>query len=105
MENNVEDKILEEVNAEINESIDEAKNKLKEQEIEIEIEEPQPLSNANRPAVPDRKQEIKTEPKKKIPEIADEQMSAAVQRRIKKILRDKKVAEEEAQNLQNQVMG
>ena len=105
MENNIEDKILEEVNAEINESIDEAKNKLKEQEIEIEIEESQPLSNENRPAVPDKKQQTKSEPKKKVPEIADEEMSAAVQRRIKKILRDKKVAEEEAQNLQNQVMG
>ena len=105
MENNVEDKILEEVNAEINESIDEAKNKLKEQEIEIEIEDTQPLSNENRPAVPDKKQQMQSQPKKKVPEIADEEMSAAVQRRIKKILRDKKVAEEEAQNLQNQVMG
>jgi len=105
MENNIEDKVLEEVNAEINESIDEAKNKLKEQEIEIEIEEPQPLSNENRPAVPDKKQQDKTEPKKKIPQIADEEMSQAVQRRIKKILRDKKIAEEEAQDLQNQVMG
>ena len=32
-------------------------------------------------------------------------MSAAVQRRIKRILRDKKNAEEEAQNLQNTVAG
>ena len=103
MENNVEDKILEEVNAEINDSIDEAKNKLKEQDIEIEIEDAQPLSNENRPAVEVKKEPVKSKPK--APEIPDDQMSAAVQRRIKKILRDKKVAEEEAQNLQNTVAG
>lgn len=103
MENNVEDKILEEVNAEINESIDEAKNKLKEQDLEIEIEDVQPQSNENRPAFENKKEPVKTKPK--IPEIPDDQMSAAVQRRIKKILRDKKNAEEEAQNLQNTVAG
>lgn len=103
MENNVEDKILEEVNAEINESIDEAKNKLKEQDLEIEIEDVQPQSNENRPAVEDKKEPVKTKPK--VPEIPDDQMSAAVQRRIKRILRDKKNAEEEAQNLQNTVAG
>jgi hypothetical protein len=103
MENNIEDKILEEVNAEINESIDEAKNKLKEQDLEIEIEDVQPQSNENRPAVEDKKEPVKTKPK--VPEIPDDQMSAAVQRRIKRILRDKKNAEEEAQNLQNTVAG
>ena len=103
MENNIEDKILEEVNAEINESIDEVKNKIKEQDLEIEIEDVQPQSNENRPAVEVKKEPVKSKPK--APEIPDDQMSAAVQRRIKKILRDKKNAEEEAQNLQNTVAG
>ena len=103
MENNIEDKILEEVNAEINESIDEAKNKLKEQDLEIEIENVQPQSNENRPAVDEKKEPVKAKPKEL--QISDEDMSAAVQRRIKKILRDKKNAEEEAQNLQNTVSG
>ena len=94
MENNIDDKVLEEVNAEINESIDEAKNKLKEQDIEIEVND-EPINN--------KKEEKPIEAKKT--EISDEDMSAAVQRRIKKIIREKKIAEEEAQNLQNTVKG
>ena len=94
MENNIDEKVLDEVNAEINESIDEAKNKLKEQDIEIEVND-EPINN--------KKEEKPIEAKKT--EISDEDMSAAVQRRIKKIIREKKIAEEEAQNLQNTVKG
>jgi len=94
MENNIDEKVLDEVNAEINESIDEAKNKLKEQDIEIEVND-EPITNT--------KEEKSTGAKKT--EISDEDMSSAVQRRIKKIIREKKIAEEEAQNLQNTVQG
>ena len=94
MENNIDEKVLDEVNAEINESIDDAKNKLKEQDIEIEVND-EPITT--------KKEEKSTEAKKT--EISDEDMSAAVQRRIKKIIREKKIAEEEAQNLQNTVQG
>jgi len=95
MENNIDEKVLDEVNAEINESIDEAKNKLKEQDIEIEVSD-EPINN---------KKEEKPLQEAKKTEISDEDMSAAVQRRIKKIIREKKIAEEEAQNLQNTVQG
>jgi len=95
MENNIDEKVLDEVNAEINESIDEAKNKLKEQDIEIEVND-EPITT---------KKEEKPLQEAKKPEISDEDMSAAVQRRIKKIIREKKLAEEEAQNLQNTVKG
>ena len=73
MENNIDEKVLDEVNAEINESIDDAKNKLKEQDIEIEVND-EPITT--------KKEEKSTEAKKT--EISDEDMSAAVQRRIKK---------------------
>ena len=94
MENNIEDKILEEVNAEINESIDEAKNKLKAQDIEIEISDEKP------------KQEVKqenTSEKTPKPQLNDEDLSQAVQTRIKKIIKQKKLEEEKNAKLINEI--
>ena len=94
MENNIDEKVLDEVNAEINESIDEAKNKLKEQDIEIEVSDEKP------------KQEVQkedTSQKKLKPQLNDEDLSNAVQSRIKKIIKQKKLEEEKNQKLSDEL--
>ena len=94
MENNIDEKVLDEVNAEINESIDEAKNKLKEQDIEIEVSDERP------------KEEVKkedTSEKKPKPQLNDEDLSQAVQTRIKKIIKQKKLEEEKNARLVNEI--
>ena len=94
MENNVEEKVLEEVNAEINESIDDAKNRLKEQDIEIEVSDEKPQEQIK------KEEKVKKKPK---PQLDDEQLSEAVQTRIKKIIRQKKEEEEKNAELMQQV--
>ena len=98
MENNVEDKVLEEVNAEINESINEAKNKLQEQDIEIEISDEKPKEEL--------KEEVKEEKpsqKRPRPQLEDEELSKAVQSRISKIVKQKKIEEEKNAKLLEEV--
>ena len=95
MENTVDEKVLEEVNAEINTSIDEAKNKLKEQDIEIEVSDEKQIEEP--------KQVEKPTKKKPKPQLDDEQLSEAVQTRIKKIVRQKKEEEEKNAQLMEQV--
>ena len=94
MENQIKDEVFDEVNAEINESIDEAKNKLKDQDIEIEISDEKP------------KQEVKeenTSEKKPKPQLNDEDLSNAVQTRIKKIIKQKKIEEEKNAKLSDEI--
>ena len=96
MDNEIQDKVLEEVNAEINESIDEAKNKLAEQELEIEVTD-------EKPKVTKEPEKTQKPVKTKEQEEDDTKFSNAVQTRIKKILAQKKEADERAQQLQNTV--
>ena len=95
MENDIQEKVFEEVNAEINENIDEAKTKLAEQDFEIEITEPEEPKKDTK----SKKKETKT----KEQEEDDEKYSQQVQLRIKKLLAQKKDAEESAEKLQNTV--
>jgi len=94
MEDTIQESVLEEVNAEINESIEESKNKLKEQELEIEVTEERPVKEEKKPV------EAKIEKK---PEIGDEDYSLAVQKRIKKLIHEKKTSDEEKEALQMQM--
>ena len=94
MENTVDEKVLEEVNAEINTSIDEAKNKLKEQDIEIEVSDEKPKEEV---------QKEDTSQKKLKPQLNDEDLSNAVQSRIKKIIKQKKLEEEKNQKLSDEL--
>ncbi len=94
MEDTIQESVLEEVNAEINESIEESKNKLKEQELEIEVTEERPVKEEKKPV------EAKIEKK---PEIGDEDYSQAVQKRIKKLIHEKKTSDEEKEALQMQM--
>tara|TARA_Y100001972_G_scaffold95139_1_gene117151 strand:- start:1246 stop:2184 length:939 start_codon:yes stop_codon:yes gene_type:complete len=94
MENNIDEKVLDEVNAEINESIDEAKNKLKEQDIEIEVSDEKPKEEV---------QKEDTSQKKLKPQLNDEDLSNAVQSRIKKIIKQKKLEEEKNQKLSDEL--
>ena len=96
MDNEIQDKVLEEVNAEINESIDEAKNKLAEQELEIEVTD-------EKPKVTKEPEKTQKPVKTKEQEEDDTKFSNAVQTRIKKILAQKKEADERAEQLQNTV--
>ena len=98
MENDIQEKVFEEVNAEINESIDEAKTKLAEQDFEIEVTDEKPKEK--------KEPEIKEKPEKTVKsqiEEDDTKYSQAVQTRIKKLLQQKRDADEEAQKLQNTV--
>ena len=98
MENDIQEKVFEEVNAEINESIDEAKTKLAEQDFEIEVTDEKPKEK--------KEPEIKEKPEKTVKaqtEEDDTKYSQAVQSRIKKLLQQKRDADEEAQKLQNTV--
>lgn len=94
MEDTIQESVLEEVNAEINESIEESKNKLKEQELEIEVTDEKPVKEEKKPV------EAKIEKK---PEIGDEDYSLAVQKRIKKLIHEKKTSDEEKEALQRQM--
>ena len=94
MEDTIQESVLEEVNAEINESIEESKNKLKEQELEIEVTDERPVKEEKKPV------EAKIEKK---PEIGDEDYSIAVQKRIKKLIHEKKTSDEEKEALQMQM--
>ena len=94
MEDTIQESVLEEVNAEINESIEESKNKLKEQELEIEVTDERPVKEEKKPV------EAKIEKK---PEIGDEDYSLAVQKRIKKLIHEKKTSDEEKEALQIQM--
>lgn len=94
MEDTIQESVLEEVNAEINESIEESKNKLKEQELEIEVTDEKPVKEEKKPV------EAKIEKK---PEIGDEDYSQAVQKRIKKLIQEKKTSDEEKEALQMQM--
>ncbi len=94
MEDTIQESVLEEVNAEINESIEESKNKLKEQELEIEVTDEKPVKEEKKPV------EAKVEKK---PEIGDEDYSLAVQKRIKKLIHEKKTSDEEKEALQMQM--
>lgn len=94
MEDTIQESVLEEVNAEINESIEESKNKLKEQELEIEVTDDKPVKEEKKPV------EAKIEKK---PEIGDEDYSLAVQKRIKKLIHEKKTSDEEKEALQMQM--
>jgi len=94
MEDTIQESVLEEVNAEINESIEESKNKLKEQELEIEVTDERPVKEEKKPV------EAKIEKK---PEIGDEDYSQAVQKRIKKLIHEKKTSDEEKEALQMQM--
>jgi len=94
MEDTIQESVLEEVNAEINESIEESKNKLKEQELEIEVTDERPVKEEKKPV------EAKIEKK---PEIGDEDYSLAVQKRIKKLIQEKKTSDEEKEALQMQM--
>ena len=94
MEDTIQESVLEEVNAEINESIEESKNKLKEQELEIEVTDERPVKEEKKPV------EAKIEKKQ---EIGDEDYSLAVQKRIKKLIHEKKTSDEEKEALQMQM--
>ena len=89
MEDTIQDETLAEVNAEINESIEESKNKLKEQDFEIEVTEEPQIKEI-------KKQEVK-------PVIDDKDYSSAVQKRIKKLISEKKTSDEEKEALQHQM--
>ena len=99
MDNTIEDKVLEEVNAEINESIDDAKNKLKEQDIEIEVSDSKP----EQPKEEQVQKEETQQKKKSKPQLNDEDLSEAVQNRIKKIVRQKKIEEEKNAKLVDEI--
>lgn len=94
MEDTIQESVLNEVNAEINESIEESKNKLKEQELEIEVVDEVSVKEEKKPI------EAKTEKK---PEIGDADYSQAVQKRIKKLIQEKKTSDEEKEALQMQM--
>tara|TARA_R110000744_G_scaffold183629_1_gene302997 strand:+ start:887 stop:1837 length:951 start_codon:yes stop_codon:yes gene_type:complete len=90
MEDIIQDETLAEVNAEISENIEESKNKLKEQDLEIEI--------TDEPKIVEKKQV-----KENKPEIDDKNYSESVQKRIRKLINEKKTSDEEKEALQQQM--
>jgi len=90
MEDTIQDETLAEVNAEISENIEESKNKLKEQDLEIEI--------TDEPKIVEKKQV-----KENKPEIDDKNYSESVQKRIRKLINEKKTSDEEKEALQKQM--
>ena len=90
MEDTIQDETLAEVNAEISENIEESKNKLKEQDFEIEI--------TDEPKIIEKKQV-----KENKPEIDDKNYSESVQKRIRKLINEKKTSDEEKEALQRQM--
>lgn len=90
MEDTIQDETLAEVNAEISENIEESKNKLKEQDFEIEI--------TDEPKIVEKKQV-----KENKPEIDDKNYSESVQKRIRKLINEKKTSDEEKEALQQQM--
>ena len=90
MEDTIQDETLAEVNAEISENIEESKNKLKEQDLEIEI--------TDEPKIIEKKQV-----KENKPEIDDKNYSESVQKRIRKLINEKKTSDEEKEALQQQM--
>ena len=90
MEDTIQDETLAEVNAEISENIEESKNKLKEQDLEIEI--------TDEPKIVEKKQV-----KENKPEINDKNYSESVQKRIRKLINEKKTSDEEKEALQQQM--
>ena len=90
MEDTIQDETLAEVNAEISENIEESKNKLKEQDFEIEI--------TDEPKIIEKKQV-----KENKPEINDKNYSESVQKRIRKLINEKKTSDEEKEALQQQM--
>ena len=90
MEDTIQDETLAEVNAEISENIEESKNKLKEQDFEIEI--------TDEPKIIEKKQV-----KENKPEINDKNYSESVQKRIRKLINEKKTSDEEKEALQRQM--
>lgn len=90
MEDTIQDETLAEVNAEISENIEESKNKLKEQDLEIEI--------TDEPKIIEKKQV-----KENKPEINDKNYSESVQKRIRKLINEKKTSDEEKEALQQQM--
>tara|TARA_R110002126_G_scaffold130926_3_gene274551 strand:+ start:2221 stop:3171 length:951 start_codon:yes stop_codon:yes gene_type:complete len=90
MEDTIQDETLAEVNAEISENIEESKNKLKEQDFEIEI--------TDEPKIIEKKQV-----KENKPEINDKNYSESVQKRIRKLINEKKTSDEEKEALQKQM--
>jgi hypothetical protein len=90
MEDTIQDETLAEVNAEISENIEESKNKLKEQDLEIEI--------TDEPKIVEKKQV-----KENKPEIDDKNYSESVQKRIRKLINEKKTSDEEKEALQQQM--
>lgn len=84
MEDTIQDETLAEVNAEISENIEESKNKLKEQDFEIEI--------TDEPKIIEKK-----------PAINDKNYSESVQKRIRKLINEKKTSDEEKEALQQQM--
>jgi hypothetical protein len=90
MEDTIQDETLAEVNAEISENIEESKNKLKEQDLEIEI--------TDEPKIVEKKQV-----KENKPEIDDKNYSESVQKRIRKLINEKKTSDEEKEALQRQM--
>ena len=90
MEDTIQDETLAEVNAEISENIEESKNKLKEQDFEIEI--------TDEPKIIEKKQV-----KENKPEIDDKNYSESVQKRIRKLINEKKTSDEEKEALQQQM--
>lgn len=90
MEDTIQDETLAEVNAEISENIEESKNKLKEQDFEIEI--------TDEPKIVEKKQV-----KENKPEINDKNYSESVQKRIRKLINEKKTSDEEKEALQQQM--
>jgi hypothetical protein len=90
MEDTIQDETLAEVNAEISENIEESKNKLKEQDFEIEI--------TDEPKIIEKKQV-----KENKPEIDDKNYSESVQKRIRKLINEKKTSDEEKEALQKQM--
>ena len=90
MEDTIQDETLAEVNAEISDNIEESKNKLKEQDLEIEI--------TDEPKIVEKKQV-----KENKPEIDDKNYSESVQKRIRKLINEKKTSDEEKEALQRQM--
>ena len=90
MEDTIQDETLAEVNAEISDNIEESKNKLKEQDLEIEI--------TDEPKIIEKKQV-----KENKPEINDKNYSESVQKRIRKLINEKKTSDEEKEALQQQM--
>lgn len=90
MEDTIQDETLAEVNAEISDNIEESKNKLKEQDLEIEI--------TDEPKIVEKKQV-----KENKPEIDDKNYSESVQKRIRKLINEKKTSDEEKEALQQQM--